>query len=88
MPEGYRVTSMDKSEATGLVGLERGRIREVREDGDGWVYKVESYTRDGILTRWIEAVGGEEMAQGTDVFYFMFADGRGLILGRARKDLK
>lgn len=80
--------SMDKSEATGLVGLERGRIREVREDGGGWVYKVESYTRDGILTRWIEAVGGEEMAQGTDVFYFMFADGRGLILGRARKDLK
>ena len=94
---------MDKSESTGAVGFERGTIREKKPDSlpNRYVYKVESSTRGGILSRWMEPVNayaneykGEppqeekyEYFVGDIVNYFMFPDGRGMILGKVRKDL-
>lgn len=60
------------------VGLDRGRIAEKKT---GPLYRVESYTRGGILSRWIEAAQGE-YAVNDNVYFFTFDDGRGLILGR------
>jgi len=61
-----------------IVGFERGKVCAKKS---GPLYKVESYTRDGIVSRWIEAVQGEYQS-GDDVYFFMFDDGRGMILGR------
>lgn len=60
-----------------IVGFERGKVCEKK---NGPLYKVESYTRDGIVSRWIEAVQGEYQI-GDNVYFFMFDDGRGMILG-------
>ena len=60
------------------VGFERGKVCGKKT---GPLYKVESYTRDGIVSRWIEAVQGEYQI-GDNVYFFMFDDGRGMILGR------
>ena len=79
----------------GLPGIDRGRITEKRAGERSWEYRVESYTRGGAKTRWIETVGtyiheksGEhatddkyEYLVGDEVFFFMFGDGRGMILG-------
>ena len=61
-----------------VVGIERGEISEVKS---GPLYRVKSYTRDGVITRWIEAAQGEYEEQ-DKVYFFMFDDGRGMILGR------
>lgn len=94
---------MDKSENTAAVCLERGIISAVREDAAaGYVYRVKSLTRDDIESRWMEAVNAcvneysgdppqrDKYAYeaGDLVNYFMFGDGRGMIIGRVRKDLK
>lgn len=60
-----------------MVEIDRGRI----SGKDGTLYRVESYTRGGVLSRWIEAVQGE-YALNDSVYFFMFDDGRGMILGR------
>lgn len=60
-----------------VVGFERGKVY----GKDDKLYKVGSHTRDGIMTRWIEAVQGQYDI-GDDVYFFMFDDGRGMILGR------
>ena len=91
---------MDRMEGSGAVFIERGKICEKKADARaGYVYKVESSTRGGILSRWMEAVSAcaneyrEEMpmryeyAVGDEVNFFMFGDGRGMILGRIRRDL-
>ena len=97
---------MDKSEMTGTVGFERGTICEKKPDTlpGRYLYKVESITRDGLVSRWMEAVnacvnehrdegendGSEikyEYFTGDLVNYFMFPDGRGMILGKIRKDI-
>ena len=64
-----------------VTGFQRGIVDQKR-DGDLYdLYKVKSYTCDGVITRWIEAVQGEyEIDQ--EVYFFMFDDGRGMILGR------
>jgi len=95
---------MDSTESTGLVGLERGKIREKKADSlpNRYVYKVESLTRDGVVSRWMESVNANineyrgdppaerkaEYQVGDPVYYFMFADGRGMVLGRIRQDLE
>ena len=90
---------MDKMEKTGGVSIERGEITEKRKV-DQWQYKVESMTRKGVGTRWMEAVsaycneyteaeqesGKKEYQVGDEVYYFMFADGRGMILGKMLRD--
>ena len=48
---------MDKSERTPQVGIERAEIIEKEADAlAGYVYRVKSLTRDGIESRWMEAV--------------------------------
>lgn len=93
---------MDRMEGSGAVFIERGSIYEKKEDARaGYVYKVKSSTRDGIISRWMEAVSacvneykGEppvlerfEYEVDDEVNYFMFGDGRGMILGRIRREL-
>lgn len=60
-----------------IVGIDRGTISEK----DGSLYRVKSYMRDGVPSRWIEAVQGEYALEDR-VYYFTFDDGRGMILGR------
>lgn len=85
---------MDKTEKTGGVFIERGKIVEKRKAGN-WQYKVESATRKGVKSVWMEAVGAYcneytdaeheegkyEYSVGNEVYYFQFTDGRGMILG-------
>ncbi len=102
---------MDKSEQTGNAAFDRGKITDKRKR-EHWQYKVESYTRKGVRSRWMESVGaylyewGEcgkcdtslctyypdgkkdkfEYEIGDEVYFFMFADGRGMILGKMCRD--
>ena len=94
---------MDKSERTGVVGFERGEICAKKADSkpNRYIYKVKSYTRDGLISRWMEPVNAYvneyqveppdedkfEYDVGDLVNYFMFPDGRGMILGKIRRDL-
>lgn len=93
----------NKSESTGTVGFERGTISEKKPDTlpDRFLYKVQSSTREGVATRWMESVNAAayeyrgsssreekyQYAVGDAVYYFMFPDGRGMVLGKVRKDL-
>ena len=93
---------MEKKETAKLIGIERGIISQKKSDASAvYVYKVKSQTRDNIESRWMEAAcaythewKGEppardeyEYSVGDLVNYFMFPDGRGMILGKVRKDL-
>lgn len=95
-------TTVDMNEEPRAVSIERGIIREYKSDAQaGRVYKVESCTRGGVKSRWMEAVNAyvkeytgepparDKYAYGTGdlVNYFMFPDGRGMIIGKVRKDL-
>ena len=91
---------MDKTEKTGGISIERGKIAEKRKK-DNFQYKVESATRKGVKSRWMEATtaycneytdgehgnGKYEFNVGDEVYYFMFADGRGMILGVILRDV-
>lgn len=59
--------------------IERGTIKEVTADG----YRVESFDRRGIITPPIPASGGAAFENGATVYFFVFEDGRGLIIGEA-----
>ena len=77
------------------VTVERGKIVEK----DGLKYKVESFTRAGVKSRFLRSVSyyanereGDpatdnkyEYAEGDEVYFFLFADGRGMILGKVEK---
>lgn len=90
---------MDKTEKTGGISVERGKITAKRLRAC-LQYKVESETRKGVDSRWMEAVsaycneytdakhneGKFEYSVGEEVYYFMFADGRGMILGPMTRD--
>lgn len=84
---------MERNEATPGVSIERGKIVEIQGDR----YVVESYTKGGVKTRPIEAVNKyvneyegqppkerkyDEYLVGDSVYFFMFGDGRGMILGK------
>lgn len=57
------------------VQIERGRV--ISAD-----YKVESLSRPGLTTRPLQLIAGiESIALGAYVYFFMFEDGTGLILG-------
>lgn len=86
---------MSDEKKTAVVGIERGKII----DAEGSTFKVESYTKGGVKTRFIEAINqyvneyeGEPPAEnkyayaiGDEVFFFMFPDGRGMILGKIKR---
>ena len=57
--------------------IERGIILSVEADG----YRVQSFTRDGIATPPLPAIGEAEYAAGNRVYFFLFDDGHGAILG-------
>lgn len=88
--------------AENTIGIECGTIAERKSDSGGkYLYRVESATRDGVKTRWIESVNayineykGEppvtdkiSYSTGDMVYYFMFPDGRGMIIGKIRTDI-
>lgn len=71
--------------------IERGTIDEV----DGSKYKVKSLSRDNVKTPWIEVLSVNptlyadvykptEYKSGDMVYFFMFGDGHGAILGKAK----
>ncbi len=59
--------------------IERGYVAEVTEDG----YRIQSDTRYGVMTPALKGLDGTAYAAGEIVYYFMFSDGRGMIIGRA-----
>jgi len=65
---------------TPSVGIERGKIVEAKDGG----YKVESYTRGGVTSRFLDP-GTVVCATGDEVYFFMFPDGRGMILGKIER---
>lgn len=58
--------------------VERGRVIEVSERGA----RVESFTRVGIVAPPLSALTGEMVELGDFVYFFLFEDGTGMILGR------
>lgn len=56
--------------------IERGVILTA----DGGTYTVKSYSRDGITTPKIRAIGDKTYACGQWVFFFLFDDGTGRVL--------
>lgn len=58
------------------AAVERGSVTEVCEDG----YRVSSYTRKGVVTPPIPAVGNTAYADGDNVYFFIFDNGHGLII--------
>ena len=60
------------------VAIERGRIF-VTPDGA----RVVSLSREGITTPPLPILSGQTVTEGELVYFFMFDDGRGLIIGRA-----
>lgn len=66
---------MDEKRAA-AADIERGQITAA-EDGK---YRVESYSRDGLTTPPIPAVGEGVYSVGDRVYFFLFDDGHGAIL--------
>lgn len=58
------------------ANIERGVITEIGDDG----YKVQSYTRDGVITPAIPSTSGATHKVGDRVYFFVFDDGHGAIL--------
>ncbi len=72
---------MNEHDSPRFVGFERGEI--VQKKG-GPLYRVKSLTRNGIVSRWIKAIPQEndsEFSIGDKAYFFMFEDGRGMVLG-------
>jgi len=60
--------------------IERGRV--VNANAQAGIYTVESYDRDGVKTPPITALHGNPYNTGDRVFFFMFNDGTGRIIGK------
>lgn len=72
---------MDKEEmCCDKAFVERGKIT-AEKDG---LYKVESYGRAGLVTPWIPAMAASMMPFdiGEKVYFFLFDDGHGAVIGR------
>lgn len=59
--------------------IEQGRV--IAPEGGG--YRVESLSRPGIRTLPLQAAHGEVFSPGDLVYFFMFRDGRGMIISPA-----
>lgn len=62
--------------------IERGVIRRKTEAPDGMRYAVESYDRPGITAINMRSMINPDAEIGERVYFFMFDDGLGLIIGR------
>lgn len=83
---------MDKIETTGFVCIQRGQIDRIEDGG----FVVKSLTRRDVESRpikcanaYVKEFSGEPPAEdkyqyrpGDRVYFFMFPDGRGMILGK------
>ena len=58
------------------ASIERGEIAACGAGG----YAVRSYTRDGLVTPPLPALGNAAYSEGDRVYFFVFDDGHGLIL--------
>ncbi len=88
---------MEEELTSPMPHIGRGTICDKKA---GPLYKVKSYTMKGVTTRWIEAINAGvneykgdpaveikyQYSLNDEVYYFMFADGRGMILGPMRRD--
>ena len=64
-----------------FAGIERGTITGKMA---GPLYRVDSLTREGVCSRWIPAIpqaNNQEYAVGDRAYFFIFDDGRGMIVG-------
>ena len=61
------------------AAIERGQVVEKTQAG----YRVKSLTRVGVVTPQIQAMQDAEFAVGDGVYFFLFDDGEGGILGKA-----
>lgn len=70
---------------TTTAGIERGRIVDARYGA----FKVSSFSRGGVISRYLNTLQPnlevEPLGVGDEVYFFMFPDGRGMILGRIER---
>lgn len=71
-----------KSEENAQWGarIERGRVKAVVTDDGSARYDVESYDRPGVTAFGMPGLG-DEVHVGDDVYFFIFEDGLGCVLG-------
>lgn len=86
----------NEKENDGGGKFDRGIVTGVQEGNNGLQYKVKSLTDKDVTSRWMETVGaylneyteddGNDgkytYAVGDEVYFLMFPDGRGMILGK------
>lgn len=74
-----------QEERTTAAAIERGRIIDARDGA----FKVSSYARGGVISRYLHTLQSgletEPFGVGDEVYFFMFPDGRGLILARIER---
>lgn len=58
--------------------VERGRVIDLSGEGA----RVESLSREGITSPPLPVLGDENVEVGDFVYFFLFGDGTGMILGR------
>ena len=69
----------EKSRCRDSAQIERGRITQA----GGGLYKVSSYGRSGLTTPGLPPMDPQASYQVNDkVYFFMFDDGHGMILGK------
>lgn len=67
---------MKETERLHGAALERGRVTKI-ENGK---YRVESLDRPGLKSTAMKVFSGETLTEGDSVFFYLFADGDGIIL--------
>lgn len=59
--------------------IERGKVLSVQEEG----YKIQSFTRDGLITPVIKPLITTDIYEIDDlVYFFLFNDGHGAVIAR------
>jgi len=58
--------------------IERGQV--VAKTGEG--LRIASYDRSGVITPPLPMMAGAEAETGERVYFFMFDDGRGMVIAR------
>ena len=69
---------MEKERREDTAAIDRGEIARISGSG----YIVKSYGRDGLVSPAIPAMGEATYQAGDKVYFFLFEDGDGRILGR------
>lgn len=72
----------EKTNTQWYAEIERGRVCSKNVDTNGYTrYTVESYGRPGIVARNIPCLASADVEEGSMVYFFMFPDGKGGIIG-------